>query len=491
MGSYILDNRYCLLHSIKQNDYSQTFLAADLALEHQKCIIKKLLANARDVQMTKIRELLFEREAKILQKLKGKHDRIPKFYRYFAEPGAFYLVQEWIKGITLQQKLKEGNKLSEWETRQILLNLLPILDCIHSLGIVHRDLKPNNIILRSGDCLPVLIDFGVAKEIDDNTTARHLLDFPRVGTPGYMSPEQIMGKTVYSSDLYSLGSIAIHLLTGISPQNPNFDLETCWHRVKINLSSNLGTVIDRAIAVEPSSRFTFAREMLSALQSPSTIYLMKSDTIDESQSLNPQSRLKFAAKPWLLWLVFAGELAALWFGLTYLIPTPDYRSSISNVWEFSLGESPIVMPNDEFIDLSLKNRPNFPLFATGTSATTILEELGEPITRQPGYWSNSIAWSYKNISASGVDLGYLFDIQTQKLRQTEVAVPPETNLAILQYTLQELILEGKSPSIDTGLQSVYNRQIDRYSFTVGSLEGIVERNSEDRIYIGIWEADFH
>jgi serine/threonine-protein kinase len=352
MGSYILDNRYCLLHSIKQNDYGQTFLAADLALERQKCIIKKLLANARDVPMAKIRELLFDREARILQKLKGKHDQIPKFYRYFNEPGAFYLV-------------------------------------------------------------------------------------------------------------------------------------------KATLSSNLGEVIDRAIALEPSNRYTSAREMLSALQSPSTIYLMTSDTNDEPKSLKPRSKLTFAAKPWLLWLIFAGELAALWFGLTYLILTPDYRSSISNVWEFSLGESPIVMPNDESTDLVLDNRPNFPLFATGTLATTILEQLGQPIARQPGYWSNSIAWSYKNISASGIDLGYLFDLQTQKLRQTEVAVPPETNLATLQYTLQELIPQGKSLSIDTGLQSVYNRQIDRYSFTVGSLEGIVERNSEDRIYIGIWEADFH
>jgi serine/threonine-protein kinase len=491
MGSYILDNRYCLLHSIKQNDYGQTFLAADLALERQKCIIKKLLANARDVPMAKIRELLFDREARILQKLKGKHDQIPKFYRYFNEPGAFYLVQEWIKGITLQQRLNARTKISEWETRRILLNLLPVLDCIHGLGIVHRDLKPNNIILRYEDRLPVLIDFGVAKEIDDKTTSRQLLDFPRVGTPGYMSPEQIMGKTVYSSDLYSLGAIAIHLLTGISPQSPKFSLETCWHPFKATLSSNLGEVIDRAITLEPSNRYTSAREMLSALQSPSTIYLMTSDTNDEPKSLKPRSKLTFAAKPWLLWLIFAGELAALWFGLTYLIPTPDYRSSISNVWEFSLGESPIVMPNDESTDLVLDNRPNFPLFATGTLATTILEKLGQPIARQPGYWSNSIAWSYKNISASGIDLGYLFDLQTQKLRQTEVAVPPETNLATLQYTLQELIPQGKSLSIDTGLQSVYNRQIDRYSFTVGSLEGIVERNSEDRIYIGIWEADFH
>jgi serine/threonine-protein kinase len=133
---------------------------------------------------------------------------------------------------------------------------------------------------------------------------------------------------------------------------------------------------------------------------------------------------------------------------------------------------------------------DLPLFSTGTQASKILAALGEPVWRKPGYWNDSIAWSYKNVADLGIDIGYLFDRQTQKLRQTEIAVPPTINLATLNYTLQTF-LQVKDATIQKGLQSVYYRQTDRYSFTLRTLEGTIERNDRDRIYIGVWEADFH
>ncbi len=491
MGSQILNSRYCLVHSIRQSDYSQIFLARDLAFKQRKCVIKKLVTNPRDIPMTKIRALLFEREAYILQKLSGKHDRIPQFYRYFVDYDAYYLVQEWIRGITLQQKLRSQTKLSELETREILLDLLPVLDCIHSLGIVHRDLKPNNIILRAKDRRTVLIDFGVAKEINNETAAKQPPNFPRVGTPGYIAPEQIVGKADYSSDLYSLGLMAIHLLTGVSPQDSSFELHSTanfWHRIKATLSTNLATVIDRAIEPEPSARFTSAREMLSALQSSSTIYLIMAKTNLSSTPVKPEPRFNWTTKSWFFWSIFAGELACLWFSLNYLIPTPDYRFSISNLEELSYREPSISMPTYE--STKSDNLFDLPLFSTGTQASKILAALGEPVWRKPGYWNDSIAWSYKNIADRGIDIGYLFDRQTQKLRQTEIAVPPTINLATLNYTLQTF-LQVKDATIQKGLQSVYYRQTDRYSFTLRTLEGTIERNDRDRIYIGVWEADFH
>jgi serine/threonine-protein kinase len=492
MGSQILNNRYCLLHCIKQNHFSEIFLASDLTLQHQKCIIKKLLANVRDLRMTKIRKALFEQEARILKRIKGKHELIPQFYEYFVDSGCFYLAQEWIKGITLQEQLKKKKKLSELETRKILVDLLSILDCIHSLGIVHRDLKPNNIILRSTDRLPVLIDFGVAKEIEQETASQKLLDFPRVGTPGYMSPEQIMGKTVYSSDLYSLGSIAIQLLTGISPQDLIYQPDTLarfWHPIKLNLNSNLGEVIERAIDPNPQARFTSAREMLSVLKSPSTTYLMTQKINIPSKPVKSEVIFNFERISWFFWLIFVGELVFLWFGLHYLIPTPDYRSSISNLGQSSYPESPIVMPtynsseSDDFADL--------PLFTTGTEASTILIALGEPVWRKPGYWTNSIAWNYQDVFQPGIDLGYLFDRSSQTLRQTEIALPPTIKLATLKYTLQTFLQNRDTQKIQQGLTAVYYRQTTRYSFTLNNLEGIIERNDKDRLYIGVWEADFH
>ena len=105
----------------------------------------------------------FQREAAVLEELGDKHDQIPRLYAYFAEDENFYLIQEWIKGITLSQRQKQNN-ISEAEVRSILLALLPVLRFIHQRRIIHRDIKPENIILRASDGKPVLIDFGIVKE---------------------------------------------------------------------------------------------------------------------------------------------------------------------------------------------------------------------------------------------------------------------------------------------------------------------------------------
>jgi serine/threonine-protein kinase len=77
------------------------------------------------------------------------------------------------------------------------------------------------------------------------------------------------------------------------------------------------------------------------------------------------------------------------------------------------------------------------------------------------------------------------------LRQTEIALPPTIKLATLKYTLQTFLQNRDTQKIQQGLTAVYYRQTTRYSFTLNNLEGIIERNDKDRLYIGVWEADFH
>ncbi len=165
---------------------------------------------------------------------------------------------------------------SETAVRQILLSLLPVLEYIHSKGIIHRDIKPDNIILRSPDSKPVLIDFGAVKE-----TIRSVVSSPGlpvqsmvIGTPGYMPSEQALGRPVYATDIYSLGLTAIYLLTGKQPQELETDQQTgeiLWQEYAPNISASLATVLNQAIKPHASDRYTTASKMLYALESTSYI----------------------------------------------------------------------------------------------------------------------------------------------------------------------------------------------------------------------------
>ena len=419
---------------------------------------------------------MFRQEAEVLKKLSGKHDAIAQFYDYFNDADCWYLVQEWIDGVTLEQ-LRSQRQLSESEIEAILLNILSVLEYIHSLGIVHRDIKPENIIIRSRDNLPVLIDFGVARYCSD----RH--ESTIVGTPGYMSLEQARGKTAYSNDLYSLGLTAIYLLTGKSPQT--IDLE----QYAPASNSRLTEVIDRAIAFNPARRFTSAAQMRLALQSARKTSTTKTD--------------KSPLTAWTVFVIVGLQIAAAWWGWHYFTSKLDAQLPINLIDSFpeeSLLPSEDLLDNEKLLDtldtIDTKNNELIEdlqkiIFVPGTSQTEVLEVLGEPVWRKPGFWANSMAWSYENMVLKGIDLGYIFDIQTDKLRQVEIAVPPSTDLNVVEAALSEFLAAPLTAEQEQGLQAVYQRQKSTHNFAAGDFEGIIQRNHKDRIYIAVWSKDFH
>ncbi|MGF1590191.1 MAG: serine/threonine protein kinase [Pleurocapsa sp.] len=472
LSSKLLNNRYYLHDLIAQSNYSRVFLASDL-VRHRKCVVKQLCLNLCPAKVKQAIESMFWQEAQILQKLTGKHPQICQFYGYFSDNDALYLVQEWILGITLEQKLHQQHKLSESETKEILLSLLSVLECIHRLGIIHRDIKPNNIILRSEDNLPVLIDFGVA-QIGDRREPIVI-----AGTPGYMSLEQAMGQATYDNDLYSLGLTAIHLLTGQSPQNVNFE------HYEPFFQPNLTSAIARAISPQSNQRFASAAEMRSALQ-----YSEK-----RAAATQPNSS-KIKLRSWAIFLIIGMQVAGAYLGWRYLIAELDEQPPIN----FTDLPQRQLLPTDDELEndakptvLETKNKAlQAVLFMPGTSQPRIIQALGKPVWRRPGFWANSIAWSYENIIAEGIDLGYIFDTQTNELRQAEIAVPPSTDFSTVRAALNALLnVEKLSADLEPELQAVYQRQKDTYNFTTGDLEGIVQRNQQDRIYIAVWSAGFH
>ncbi|MBW4645498.1 MAG: protein kinase [Goleter apudmare HA4340-LM2] len=268
----LLNNRYQVIRTLGSGGFGETYLAEDTQMpSHRRCVIKQLKPIQNNPEIYQLVQERFGREAAILEDLGGSTDQIPSLYAYFQSEGQFYVVQEWVEGDTLTAKIQQQGLLSESTVREILVNLLPVLEYVHSKRIVHRDIKPDNIILRHRDGKPVLIDFGAVRESmgtvvnsQGNPTSSIV-----IGTPGYMPSEQAAGRPVYSSDLYSLGMTAIYLLTGRQPQEIDTDPRTgeiIWRQYALNVSPSLAMVIDQAIAYHPRDRFPTAREMLEALQ---------------------------------------------------------------------------------------------------------------------------------------------------------------------------------------------------------------------------------
>jgi len=268
----LLNNRYQVLRVLGSGGFGKTFLAEDTQMPSSKrCVIKQLIPVINNPQLYQLVQERFQKEASILEELGDRHSQIPRLYAYFSEGGEFYLIQEYIEGQTLSERLQQQGVFNEVTVKEILINILQILEYVHSKGIVHRDIKPDNIILRFSDSKPVLIDFGAVK-VTMNTEMSPSGNSSQsivIGTPGFMPMEQIAGRPLFSSDLFSLGLTAIYLLTGKIPQ----DLPTeptmgniLWRHFAPYLNVGFGDILDKAIAYHPRERFTSAREMLTALQ---------------------------------------------------------------------------------------------------------------------------------------------------------------------------------------------------------------------------------
>ena len=268
----LINNRYRILKTIGRGGFGETYLAEDMHMPSgRKCVLKQLKPIVQQPVIPLWMKERFQREAAILEELGAASSQIPELYAYFSEAKQFYLVQELIEGQTLGQQWTEKANFSSAEVTTILQQILPVLDFIHSRKIVHRDIKPDNIILRRGDRLPILIDFGAVKETLATTVEQNSHSVSAaIGTPGYMSSEQAAGRPVYSSDLYSLGLTAIFLLTGKAPQELNLDPQTgeiIWHQYAQGLDSRLVEILDQAIKFHPRDRYSSASEMLQILES--------------------------------------------------------------------------------------------------------------------------------------------------------------------------------------------------------------------------------
>lgn len=277
MPSSLLSNRYKVLNVLGDGGFGKTFLVEDTQMPSARCCVLKQLKPAHG-ETPELRQLIqdrFQREAATLEMLGDGHSQVPCLYAYFSEDEQFYLVQEWIEGQTVAQQVAQDGPQSEQAVQTMVGELLGAITFIHSKGIVHRDIKPDNIILRKKDGKPVLIDFGAVKETMNTTVmSTHTEMAPDstrsivIGTPGYMPAEQLSGRPVYASDIYSLGMSAISMLTGKFPQemvtNPASG-QLLWREHSPHVSQSFADFLDTSIHTNSQSRFPTAQAMQSAL----------------------------------------------------------------------------------------------------------------------------------------------------------------------------------------------------------------------------------
>jgi serine/threonine-protein kinase len=222
----------------------------------------------------------FEREAQLVKKI--KHPNVVRVLDYEFHEDVPCLVMELVQGINLREYFDQKKQLSPEAVLVLVEQISKALTAAHELFIVHRDLKPSNILL-AGDAVQGLIvkvaDFGVAKTTKSNNDETDLtLQGKVIGTPAYMSPEQVQGEDVDPrSDVYSLAVLTFELLTGF---NPFFDTSFAKSMLKhiheptpslsklapdVSVTKAVDRVLQKAMAKEPEDRIATVDEFFSLL----------------------------------------------------------------------------------------------------------------------------------------------------------------------------------------------------------------------------------
>jgi serine/threonine protein kinase len=266
-----LQNRYRIIQILGQGGFGRTYLAEDQRRFNELCAIKELISTARSALAWERAQELFHREAAILYQI--EHPQVPKFRERFEQDQRLFLVEDYVAGQTYRAMLAErqavGQAFTEAEVLQLIQLLLPVLEHIHSRGIIHRDISPENIILRDSDAKPVLIDFGVVKELATRLRSPESpMPETTVGKLGYSPSEQMQTGGAYpSSDLYSLAVSAIVLLTGKEPSNLFDENQLTWNWQRwVKVSPRFAEVLNRMLNHIPSDRYQNAASVSQALQ---------------------------------------------------------------------------------------------------------------------------------------------------------------------------------------------------------------------------------
>ncbi|PPS42700.1 serine/threonine-protein kinase [Chroococcidiopsis sp. TS-821] len=451
LGKLVRD-RYQIIQTLSTAGLCHTYLAKDT---HQPqpttCIVKHFQSVDRHPESLATLRGLFLREVEALKRL-GDYDRVPQLLDRFEANQEFYLVQEFITGNPLSKELELGRKWSESQVVELLQEVLPILEFVHSHGLIHRDIQPNNIIRRQQDDRLVLVNFGSVKQAwmqvvtnQGKTSSNYFLSGPAtiaIGTAGYTPTEQAQGRPRPNSDLYALGIIGIQALTGLNPTQLTQNSETgeiIWQE-RCQVSPQLAQVLNRMICYHYRDRYQSATETLQALQPLVNKYLspqvvtkktlkLNLDTTDYAKDLKQQTLLSQTTL--IVGSLIGGFAAILIIGSNYYLPR-----SPQHTLQPAVSVSPRPTLNQIVLDQTLSGhadtvwsvavKPNSSNILSGSSDRTIKlwdvsnGQLLQTFSRHSGtVWSVAVSPDGQRFaSGSGDNTADVWDLTTGKFLRT-------------------------------------------------------------------------
>ena len=275
----------------------------------------------------------FFKEAQILARL--NHPGIVRVTDIFEENGTAYYVMEYVEGESLDDIIKRNGPLSEEKALRYISKVADALDYIHQQNVNHLDIKPANIMIRQKDDEPVLIDFGVSKQYDeqkDQTTTT-----PPGVSNGYSPLEQYKPGGVSSfspqADIYALGATLYKLLTGGTPPNASDMLNEGIPNMPSNISQNIRKAIEKAMQPRRDDRPKNVREWMQVLlmaDSDETIIEQTiASTISKQDSISspfPQQSVQPKNSKWWLWVLIAFFSIAFIGGILWMLKNNNQTS---------------------------------------------------------------------------------------------------------------------------------------------------------------------
>jgi serine/threonine protein kinase len=261
----ILDNRYKIVKTLGRGGFGRAYLAQDSRRYNEQCVLKEFAPEIEAQYWNKAKEL-FDRECSQLYQL--QHDQIPAFRELlktkFKNKLYVFLAQNYVRGLNYHSIVQKYGTLNEGQILHFLREILPVLTYIHDRDLIHRDISPDNIICRFTDQKPVLIDFGLVKDVSSKYTQ---MAFTPAGKPWFSPHEQLRGDSISpSSDLYALGVTVLWLLTGKDSKDLYTPRNGAWEfRQYVNISDDLSKVLTKMLEYKPIDRYKSAAEVSKAI----------------------------------------------------------------------------------------------------------------------------------------------------------------------------------------------------------------------------------
>ena len=240
----------------------------------RRVAIKTILTSKLDKETARLYSMRFEREVRAVARL--NHPNIVQVYDFGAEGDLAYIVMEFIQGKELQDYFEKNERFDVKTIFRLMNELLDALHFAHEAGIIHRDIKPGNVMVDAGGHAK-LTDFGVARVTDpDGPQGEATRVGAMVGTPSYMSPEQIQGQTLdRRTDIFSAGIIFYQFLTGKKPfeaanqwglQAKIIQEDPVWPSSLVQVPPEFDRIVARALAKDVEQRYQSARSFADSLK---------------------------------------------------------------------------------------------------------------------------------------------------------------------------------------------------------------------------------